>query len=36
MKAVKENNKTHDCDDAEIVSMKTHNSMNGTYIGGSC
>jgi hypothetical protein len=30
MKAMKENNKTHDCDDAEIVSMDKHTSMNGT------
>jgi len=27
---MKENNNTHDCDDAEIVSMDTHTSMNGT------
>jgi hypothetical protein len=30
MKAMKENNKTLDCDDAEIVSMDTQTSMNGT------
>ena len=30
MKAIKENNRTHETDDTKIDSMETHTPMNGT------
>jgi hypothetical protein len=36
IKVMKENNATHDTDDAAIFNMETHTSMNGTQKGVSC